>query len=515
MTSYFWGPANTNIFEPIVRGFPAIYPYLQNEFTDIFGRNLTGLRFVSGIFGLLMVPAIYLLGRAFFDRPTAIAAALIMATFPPHVQYSRLALNNIADPLFGTVAIAFLANGMRYNRRFDYAMGGAMLGLTQYFYEGGRLVYPPLVFIWCAAGVLLGYSRSRLQGLVMAAIISGIVAAPIYSTLYVMDAQLTPRASTMGVQENENVWELFNFVNNTDEFYPKFYLALKVYVNQPEFGPLYYGGEHGHVLIFMVPFLLIGFAYVLINFTRPSIIIVPWILLTSFGTSLIDAPQTTARYVVVFPALVLLVAVGARVTLKLLLSVQLPARFESASVRSLIVLATAAAILQGLFFFGPQLDTFNEQLREYYPYDGQDAVFRGTEYPPGTKINIMANAGDLGLFRGIMGFMVPFSGDNLNLYREPDAVTYEDIHRLPNSQQHVFYLRPDDSRMVQLIRWHFVVSEPQYTPYNVPEAYQLTEFPTTHRLHGPAAPIPIVFKERTITTPLTPLIAGNWAQSHR
>jgi hypothetical protein len=63
-------------------------------------------------------------------------------------------LNNIADPLFGTLAFAFIGRGLLHGRRTDFAIGGAMLGLTHYFYEGGRLLYMPLALAWIAACLL-------------------------------------------------------------------------------------------------------------------------------------------------------------------------------------------------------------------------------------------------------------------------------------------------------------------------------------------------------------------------
>src|SRR5690606_27829994 len=115
---------------------------------DILGHNLTGLRIFSAVFGTLTVPALYLLARELFDRRTALLAALLLATFPPHIHFSRLGLNNIADPLFGVLALAFLVRGLKRGGLRDYALSGVMLGLTQYFYEGGKLLYPLLFGAW-------------------------------------------------------------------------------------------------------------------------------------------------------------------------------------------------------------------------------------------------------------------------------------------------------------------------------------------------------------------------------
>jgi 4-amino-4-deoxy-L-arabinose transferase-like glycosyltransferase len=133
--------ASTGILIPFsgIAAFPYIFPFLQHHAITIFGHNFLGLRVVSAVIGTLTVAALYVLGRSLFGRKTALIAAALLATFPPHLQFSRIGLNNIADPLFGTLALAFLGRGLMSNRRMDYVVGGAMLGLTHYFYEGGRL----------------------------------------------------------------------------------------------------------------------------------------------------------------------------------------------------------------------------------------------------------------------------------------------------------------------------------------------------------------------------------------
>ncbi|HRF98926.1 MAG TPA: hypothetical protein PLZ51_27135, partial [Aggregatilineales bacterium] len=91
----------------------------------------------------------------------AFVSAVMLATLPIHIQFSRLALNNIADPLFGTLTFYFIARGFKYphKMRGNFAWAGAMLGLTQYFYEGGRFLYPALTLGWL--GFLGGWAYLR------------------------------------------------------------------------------------------------------------------------------------------------------------------------------------------------------------------------------------------------------------------------------------------------------------------------------------------------------------------
>ena len=134
--------------------FPRLFPYWQSWGVALAGQNYTGFRLASAVLGTLTVPAVYLLGKHLFDKRVGLLAALLLATFPPHIHFSRLGLNNVADPLFGTLALAFLARGLREGKQGDFALAGVMLGMTQYFYEGGRLLYPIVVGLWLAFSIV-------------------------------------------------------------------------------------------------------------------------------------------------------------------------------------------------------------------------------------------------------------------------------------------------------------------------------------------------------------------------
>jgi 4-amino-4-deoxy-L-arabinose transferase-like glycosyltransferase len=116
-----------------------------------------------------------------FDRRAGLLAALLLATYPPHIHFSRLALNNIADPLFGVLALALLAAGLRQRSRRALWLGGMALGLTAYFYEGGRLFYPLLTLLWLPALILAYRPPARL--LARFGLAALLVAAPVYLTL--------------------------------------------------------------------------------------------------------------------------------------------------------------------------------------------------------------------------------------------------------------------------------------------------------------------------------------------
>lgn len=463
VVAYYWGDKPVNILEPLVRGFPAIYPFLQNETVELWGRNLTGLRMTSVIFGVLTIPAIYLLARALFDWKTALIAALFLAVFPPHIQFSRLALNNIADPFFATLAMAFLARGLRYNHRFDFAVGGAALGLTQYFYEGGRLLFPPLVALWMAFGLLAGYSRPRLHGLITAALAAAVIAAPIYYTLHAMELPLTTRLKEIG--QKDDLVSLLEKTQDKETYSPKIKEAFKVYVNQPEYKLIYYGGKRGLILVYLFPLALLGLFYAFWHPNRPAALLVFWILLTSFGNSLLQESDVSARYAVAFPALALLMAVGLRAAFPLFLPPSFTRRYPRLFYIWLLLFAAIIAIRQVNYFYGPHLRYFNNQFRQARPYDAQDALFRAAEFPEGTHVHLVGEyLIDPGYARGILGFLK--DGMVVNVYA-PEELP-EALKMLPPDAQHVFFIPPFDETTRDTLETHFELSEPELSPFDLP-----------------------------------------------
>ncbi len=460
-----------------ITAFPWIYPYWQTQTVHLLGRELEGLRAVSVILGTLGIPALYLLARTLFDRPTALLAALLLAVFPPHIHFSRIGLNNIADPLFGTLALAFLLRGLKNGRRLDFALGGAALGLTQYFYEGGRFLYPALICIGLA-WLLLTRRRipaSKVQG---AGLISGrtshteliiffltalLIALPVYITLVALDQPLDARFQTVGI--GGSYWLKVNEFGQPQTLEQHLVLPFLVYVHLPELA-LYYGGEQAMLLPLVVPFFLFGAFALAPRLRSPIILILLWILLTSAGNMLLTEAGVYARYVVAFPALMLLVAAGIREALRLLW----PPHFPADHVAELMtIIGLGLAVAQVAYYFGPHLERYNQQIR--LVYDAEDAIFRSARFPPNTQVHIFTTETPGGAYlSGVAGYL----SDGLTVFPiHPDDLTLTYLSSLPRGIDHAFYLEPGDASTLALVKTFYDVEGPFFSPYRVPADRQL------------------------------------------
>jgi hypothetical protein len=168
---------------PFIAGwfsFPSLYFAIQSVAIALGGQTVEAVRLTSAVAGALSVVALYALGRAMFDRTTALLAAAYLAASHYHIHMSRIALNNVWDGLFGTLAIAGLWAGWKTGRRGAFILCGLALGLGQYFYVAIR-VLPVVFLIWSGFAWWRQRTqfRDRLPGLVVAALIALVVYLPL------------------------------------------------------------------------------------------------------------------------------------------------------------------------------------------------------------------------------------------------------------------------------------------------------------------------------------------------
>ncbi len=478
---HMWLDDNVRIFSPFssIAAFPYTYPYLQLHTSAFIGNDLDGLRFVSSLFGVLGVWALYLLARALFGVRVALMAALVLAALPIHLQYSRIALNNIADPFFGTLALYLLVLAWRYPHRAVayFAWAGVSLGLTQYWYEGGRFLFPILVGAWLALMALMALPEKLSQwrqpdlklypraffAMMVAAVIIGM---PIYYTLIGMERPLAQRLETAGVGE-----QVLDDFSTPEEI--ALYTARRlnesflIHVSIPE-EALYYGGDDPMIPPLMIPFFVAGVFYALwlstVNgaFGTPTqrrrllqagaLLLFMWVGATWFGNVLMSRGRISARYVVEFPALALFIALGLDVLSALIIGWR--PRLRGA------VLVGVVGVIIGVqigYFFGPYMTRFNVQSREEQVnrrHDVEDVLYRSVVFEPQTTVHIVD--------------VIPFLVGDLNNYLRflraerdqqtifiqnipPYGFDYYYLNTLFPDNPHAFFVSPEDTHIIDVL----------------------------------------------------------------
>ena len=457
-----------------VANFTWLYSYMQFYFTELFGATLANLRAISVIVGTLTIPAIYLLGRWGFNRRVGLIAAFLLTFYLPHIHYSRLAMNNIIDPLLGVLAIALLWQGMKTRSRQMLVWGGVFLGLTSYFYEGGRLLYPALIIAWLVIYGLIHNGKVSKRSLSIFFATTALIASGFYLSLGVWGFQnVAPRFLQQRV--TEYFWVDFftsddpfgQIMRYFDERLNPPYLHI---MGQPDGSGFYYSRDVGLVLPHMLPFLLIGLGVSLFHWRRLGLILPLWLLLTVLGNSLIVWNDWTARFVVVFPALVLLIALGLDSLYRLLTTYWLKQkRHQWIFQRSMVALSLLIGVMQIGYYFGVMLPDYNIAIR--LEIDDQDAGHRAQFLSPDTEIYVFPIDDKYHLD---VGAVQDYERHIISV--EIMAVNEFDFGILDPNPDHpyAFFIVPSDRETLNQLKRIFgdQLRGPEWSIYNVPRSRQ-------------------------------------------
>jgi 4-amino-4-deoxy-L-arabinose transferase-like glycosyltransferase len=449
--------------------YPWLVSYIEWLSVEAWGRNFFGVRFPAALAGALHIPAGALLAWALAGTRgktvLPIVTALLLATFPPHIHFSRVMLVNIFDPLCGLWALALLAWALRSGRSSLFALAGLMLGLSGYFHESGRLLYPVLVAGWLGGLALIGRARLPWRGVGTLALTALLVAAPMYYTLAVTRGAFATRLGDAGLSGAywRDLWaagwgsELFA------DHAARVARAFLVYTHQVDLPYiwLYYGGNHALVIAPLLPLLFVGIGGLLWRVrSAAALLILPWLLLTSLGSTLLVESAVYTRYVVVLPALALLLAVG----LTTIIGWGLAGR---RNIKIMLAAAVMIAAGQVGYYFADHLPAYKAQLlgRWRQPVT-DDAILRAVELPAGTRVHFVNDPReDLGAMTSALHFF----NDQLEVKTLlPDEIDLTYLLNLPTGRGHAFFLDPDDARTLYFLHDYFEIESVETTPYDLP-----------------------------------------------
>lgn len=449
------------LMQPIntVAAFPRLYLYWQWLSVKQFGQDLNAFRLPTAILGALTVPALYWLCKHLFDRRTAFTAALVLAALPIHLQMSRVGMNNVGDPLFGTLAFAFVARGLRYGGRTNYAVAGVMLGWTQFFHEAGRLTLPVIMLVWLIS-VWMGtewrrhQERRRRRGqlgarfrlVFLGAILTSI---PYYYTVISMGGWFAARMTDVGLKPE--YWQSqTGLVSLLDGILLRTQGTLTRLFQVPE-RVLYYSGTTPAIHYLLTPFLILGLAYAVWRWRRPGgMLVLLWTFLPLGGIIVLLAEIMSPRITVFMPALSILIALGiVQISRALVapaavvgvpldrLSVtaqRIAARWSVAAV----VLALALSISMAVYYFGTHLPEFKRQLYTLQPW--QQIIFDARTIPSDAEIHVISQPRFEETYLGrVFAFM---GGGGQTLFTHAaEEISVEMLAQMPRTRPLAFFVQ--------------------------------------------------------------------------
>lgn len=136
----------TNPFATGFMGHPLLHNVLQAGSMGTVGRDVFGVRLPSAILGAAAVPLLYLTGlRLTGSRRVGWIAALLLATLPAHLYWSRSALPNGATEFFALATVLLVDLALRRRAAVWFVTLGVVVGAAQYFYFSNRMLVPAVI----------------------------------------------------------------------------------------------------------------------------------------------------------------------------------------------------------------------------------------------------------------------------------------------------------------------------------------------------------------------------------
>jgi 4-amino-4-deoxy-L-arabinose transferase-like glycosyltransferase len=148
---------------------PPLYLLIAWPWAHVFGNGEAGLRSLSAIFGVALIPVLYACGSELVSRRAGLVAALLVAVNPFMIWYSQEAREYMLLALLSAASLLFYARAWRTGSRRDlvwWAILSALALLTQYF-AAFLVVAEAIVLIW----------RLRNRASVVAVALQGVVLA--------------------------------------------------------------------------------------------------------------------------------------------------------------------------------------------------------------------------------------------------------------------------------------------------------------------------------------------------
>ena len=171
---------NKNMFISGVQGHATMQYFTVAAVFKVFGVTTFSSRLLAALAGAITVPLLYLFLRQMFDRTIGLLGATYLVGYHFQLHFSRMGLENIADPLFMVAVLYFAWRASRQGKAMDFALTGLVMGLGLYLSPAARVI--PLVVAAFFAYCILrrpAFLRQAVPGAGLMALAYGAAALPV------------------------------------------------------------------------------------------------------------------------------------------------------------------------------------------------------------------------------------------------------------------------------------------------------------------------------------------------
>ncbi|MDZ4719895.1 MAG: glycosyltransferase family 39 protein, partial [Roseiflexaceae bacterium] len=347
--------------DPFVTAFldhPTLWFFLQAFALRLFGDTIGGLRLFSALIGAATIPLCYLFARDQYGRRIALIATILLTTYHFHIHFSRIALNNIVDPLMALIAFSAFLRGWRNRSWVAFAVAGLAAGLAQHFYMGGRII---VVIIGALLIHQALFDRAKLQARWQGLLLMGLATLAAFGPLlrYFLEH---PKAYMARI----DVAGLFQ-TGRAADLMAQGWSLQGVLIDQANrsFGAYLYKIDTGLFYAPNIPLLdpiqgalfLCGIGIALAGIKRLNrFLLLVWIGgVALFGGMLLIDPPQSPRYLIAAPAICILIAGGLNQAAILLRKLALPARIVQAALGVVTIVFAVSGISWYFWTYTPAL----------------------------------------------------------------------------------------------------------------------------------------------------------------
>lgn len=359
--------------------------YLTVPFT-IFGLNEYTVRLPSLIMGILNIFALYLLLKICLKKKTEQAiipliSALVLATSPWHIHYSRLAFDVNLMLFLILLGLIFLFKSQKNLNWLPFAI--LTLGLSFYAYSTSiifLILLLPIYFLIYKDKYLPNLKHNKKK-LILSFIIAIIISLPLLFSMF--SGKASTRFSEINITKDQLIIDkIINYRTQDEElgrlfhnkllefvraFFSNYLQALSPYFLYIKGDPIVRHSvpEFGLLLFWTFPLLLLGLLFSN-KLSRLNIFFLAWLFIAPISSSLtINGGNQATRLYLMLPALVFFIGKGV-VVLKQLLNRRL---FYLSSVLIFIFMA-----IELTCWFHQYYRHYNTQSWENYGYGYKEAA---------------------------------------------------------------------------------------------------------------------------------------------
>ena len=260
-----------------------LYGLLTVPFQAVLGHTALAVRIPAVLLGTALVPLHYLLLLRLTDRRAALLGAALIAVLPWAVHFGRVGWDNAAYPAALLAGCVLLLDALRRGSGRRLIAAAVVLAGCAYTYQIAIVMTPLLVIALCWP------MRERLRTLDPRAIATAVGAAALIVAPYVWVTLSVP----LFTERSRSISTFAHGINGDAlATFGRNYLAelSPVFLFVSGDDNLRHGTGHGELLLWMLPFAVVGGAWCIVHARHEALafVAIAWLALAPLPAALTD-----------------------------------------------------------------------------------------------------------------------------------------------------------------------------------------------------------------------------------